>query len=84
MMTPMIFMLMIKWLDQIADSGNFKQIWSIRNEKRTSGTISVSDHFKAWEIKGNTLGLLDELSFIIEGYQSSGTATVKYLEIKGG
>ena len=69
---------------EIDDSSNFKQIWSVRNEKRTSGTISVSDHFKAWEVKGNKLGLLDELSFIIEGYQSSGTATVKYLEIKGG
>jgi endo-1,4-beta-xylanase len=27
----------------------FQQYWSIRKAKRTSGTISVSEHFKKWE-----------------------------------
>ena len=40
----------------IKDNTTFQQYWSVRQQKRTSGNISVSEHFKAWENKGMKLG----------------------------
>lgn len=52
------------------------QNWSVRTTKRTSGTISVSEHFKAWESMGMKMGKMYETSLMVEGYQSSGKADV--------
>ena len=54
----------------------FTQYFSVRTTKRTSGTISVSEHFKAWENMGLPCGKLYEAALNIEGYQSSGYANV--------
>jgi endo-1,4-beta-xylanase len=57
----------------------FKQYWSIRNSNRTSGTISVSEHFKAWADKGMTgisTGKMYEVALKVEGYQNSGSAEI--------
>ena len=54
----------------------FKQYWSVRTSKRTSGTISVTEHFKAWERMGMKMGKLYEAALNVEGYQSSGSANV--------
>lgn len=54
----------------------FKQYWSVRTSKRTSGTISVTEHFKAWEKHGMYLGNLYEAALNVEGYESSGWANV--------
>lgn len=54
----------------------FQQYWSVRTTKRTSGTISVSEHFKAWESFGMPMGKMYEAALTVEGYQSSGTANV--------
>jgi endo-1,4-beta-xylanase len=57
----------------------FKQYWSVRTEKRTSGAISISKHFNAWADKGMT-GIRDgkmyEVALKIEGWQSSGSAEI--------
>ena len=53
-------------------------------KKKTSGTISVSKHFEAWTSKGLNLGLMYEASLTIEGYQSSGSATVNQNDVTGG
>ncbi|MDR0301128.1 MAG: glycoside hydrolase family 11 protein [Treponema sp.] len=58
----------------------FKQYWSVRTEKRTSGAISISKHFNAWADKGMTGikgGKMYEVALKIEGYQSSGSAEIK-------
>lgn len=54
----------------------FRQYWSVRTDKKSGGTISVSKHFKAWEKTGMKLGKIYEIALCVEGYQSSGTAKV--------
>jgi endo-1,4-beta-xylanase len=64
----------------------FQQYWSVRTTKRTSGTISVTEHFNAWTAKGmNMSGKMYEVAFKVEGYQSSGSAeiTENILSING-
>ncbi|GIP56717.1 glycoside hydrolase family 11 protein [Paenibacillus sp. FSL W8-0186] len=70
----------------IKGTATFKQYWSVRTSKRTSGTISVSEHFKAWERLGMTMGKMYEVALTVEGYQSSGSANVysHTLTIGGG
>ncbi len=65
----------------IKGTATFQQYWSVRTSKRTSGTISVSDHFKAWESRGMKMGKMYEVSFVVEGYQSSGKADVTTMSI---
>ena len=65
-------------INQPSIDGNttFKQFWSVRTSKKTSGTISVSEHFKAWARMGMNLGKMYEIALTVEGYQSSGSADV--------
>lgn len=56
----------------------FKQYWSIRKKKRTSGIITCANHFAAWEKAGIKVGKFYEVSFNVEAYQSpGGQATVE-------
>src|SRR5512133_2643380 len=56
---------------------SFKQFWSVRQNKRTSGTITCANHFNAWAAKNMVMGEMYEVMFFVEGYQSRGTADVK-------
>jgi endo-1,4-beta-xylanase len=60
----------------IKGTATFKQYWSVRTSKRTSGTISVSQHFAKWESLGMPMGKMYEVALTVEGYQSSGSASV--------
>jgi hypothetical protein len=68
----------------IKGTATFQQYWSIRTAKRTSGRITVSDHFKAWEAKGMKMGKLYEVSMVVEGYQSSGKADMTKMDLTIG
>ena len=68
----------------IDGTSTFKQFWSVRTQKQTQGTISVDKHFSAWTSKNMQLGKMYEASLTIEGYQSSGKATVNQNDITGG
>ncbi|MCL1806709.1 MAG: glycoside hydrolase family 11 protein [Oscillospiraceae bacterium] len=57
----------------IEGTKTFLQIFSIRADKRTEGTINVSEHFKAWEELGLDMGgTLYEVQLCIEAYGRSG------------
>jgi endo-1,4-beta-xylanase len=60
----------------IEGTQTFYQFWSVRTDKRESGTITVANHFDAWANLGMSMGSLYEVSMCVEGYQSSGTADV--------
>ncbi len=55
---------------------DFTQFWSVRRNKRDSGSVSVGAHFDAWASYDLTMGTFYEVSFVVEGYQSSGSADV--------
>ena len=59
------------------DSSTFYQYWSVRTSERTSGTITVGNHFAAWESNGMNMGSLYEVSLVVEGYRSAGSADVR-------
>lgn len=59
----------------------FQQYFSIRRDVRNSGTINISAHFNKWESLGLDLGKLDEVSFVVEGYQSNGSFAFKELDV---
>ena len=62
-------------------SSTFKQYFSVRQQKRSSGHITVSDHFKAWAQQGWGIGNLYEVALNAEGWQSSGVADVTELKV---
>jgi endo-1,4-beta-xylanase len=55
----------------------FTQYWSVRYSKRSCGTISVGRHFTAWENAGLDIGRFYEVSFVVEGYLSTGSGDVR-------
>jgi endo-1,4-beta-xylanase len=63
-------------MPSIEGNKTFQQYWSVRQTKRTGGTISVSEHFKKWESLGMKLGNLYEVALCVEGYNSSGSAEI--------
>lgn len=72
-------------IEPIRGNKTYKQYWSIRRETRTSGIISVTEHFKAWENIGMGLGNMLETAFAVRGLQSSGVAEVyRYVLTIGG
>lgn len=65
----------------IVGTTTFQQYFSIRRDERNSGTINVTDHFEQWEALGMELGKMHEVSFVVEGYQSSGSFEFTKLDI---
>jgi hypothetical protein len=68
----------------IDGTATFYQYWSVRTSKRTSGTVTFANHISAWASRGMNLGNLYEVSFTVEGYQSSGNANVTSMSMGTG
>ncbi|KAM0193362.1 hypothetical protein ACHAPA_004450 [Fusarium lateritium] len=54
----------------------FQQFWSVRRNKRASGSVNTGAHFQAWKNAGLNLGNYDYQILAVEGYFSSGQATM--------
>ncbi|KAK7038510.1 endo-1,4-beta-xylanase [Favolaschia claudopus] len=60
----------------IQGTATFNQYLSVRQNKRTSGSVTIGNHINAWAALGMNLGTMNLQIVAVEGLSSSGQATV--------
>jgi len=61
----------------IQGTSTFGQYFSVRQNKRTSGTVTVANHFNAWKASGFQAGNLNYQVFATEAFSGTGSANIK-------
>lgn len=56
----------------IQGTATFNQYISVRNSKRSSGTVTVANHFNAWKSLGMNLGTMNFQVMAVEGWGGQG------------
>lgn len=59
----------------IQGTKTFNQYISVRNGGRSSGTVTINNHFNAWKSHGLSLGSLQMQVIAVETWNGAGSAT---------
>ena len=54
---------------------------TFKGSSNINGSIHISDHFNKWESLGLNMVKLHAVSFVVEGYKSSGRFEFKELDV---
>jgi endo-1,4-beta-xylanase len=65
-----------KWQSNSEGQLLFRQLWAVRTQRRTGGTLTTGNFFKAWAAAGFPLNRQGEMIIGIEGQWGSGSATI--------
>lgn len=61
----------------ITGTSTFTQYWSVRQSKRTSGTVTTANHFAAWQKHGFANSNFNYQVVAIEAFSGSGSGSVQ-------
>ncbi|KAH8820126.1 glycosyl hydrolases family 11-domain-containing protein [Xylogone sp. PMI_703] len=68
----------------ITGTATFNQYISVRSSKRSSGTVTIQNHFNAWKSLGLNLGTQNYQVVAVEGWGGSGSAQQSVSKSSGG
>ncbi|ORY01665.1 endo-1,4-beta-xylanase A [Clohesyomyces aquaticus] len=60
----------------ITGTSTFTQYWSVRQQQRTSGTVTTGNHFNAWAQHGFANSNFNFQVFAVEAFSGSGSASI--------
>lgn len=65
-----------------AGTTDFDQFWSVRQEGRQCGHVSVSEHLSTWAGLGMEMGLMRESMLLVEALDGTGTVDFTYATVQ--